>query len=499
VINSGTGPLTITDISVSGHDHRNFSPTYGFSLPVIVSPGGSIAINLTFTPSLPWTPGTRSARLEISEGANSHYVPLTGIGATCGGPLPACSSGCPDSDGDGLNDAWEIAGGIDIDNDGVIDPTKGDVLLPGADPNRPDVYLHYDYTTGTDGHNHNPPAQALAMVTAAFAAHGVTLHIDPAHTNLCEHPGDPGCVTVGSGAYVTTLLKNPNGTYATQAACVGPNATTPHSLRAAFPYLSQIKPAYHYMIFSHFSSCDSEQDCTLGCPPDNLEASECALVPQQPGFGAIGSAEILGDDSIVSLGRFTDAGRPIPLETWAGIIMHELGHNFGLLHGGLSCTNYDPNYVSVMNYWFTQHGIPVSATPGSIVPQACATDADCTSPAHCSTATNTCFRVDYSSLQLPTLNKSALDETIGLNAGQASTDITFYFGCGGACSLAAPTNGSPIDWDNDGDVTETSVSADINNDGSTTDALSTQNDWAQSGGLFRNLTFSFQCTPGFGD
>jgi hypothetical protein len=35
---------------------------------------------------------------------------------------PACSSGCPDSDGDGLNDAWEIAGGIDLNNDGVVDP-----------------------------------------------------------------------------------------------------------------------------------------------------------------------------------------------------------------------------------------------------------------------------------------------------------------------------------------------------------------------------------------
>jgi hypothetical protein len=87
-----------------------------------VAPGQSISINLSFTPALPWRAGTRNARLEISEKKVSQYVALTGIGATCGGPLPACSSGCPDSDGDGLNDAWEIAGGIDLNNDGVVDP-----------------------------------------------------------------------------------------------------------------------------------------------------------------------------------------------------------------------------------------------------------------------------------------------------------------------------------------------------------------------------------------
>jgi hypothetical protein len=301
---------------------------------------------------------------------------------------------------------------------------------------------------------------------------------------------------------VATLLKNADGTYATQAACAGPNATTPHALRAAFPYLTQIDLAYHYMIFSHFSTCDSNEDCTVGCPPDHLEASECTLFAEQPGFGTVGSAEILGDDGIVSLGRFTDAARPIPLETWSGTIMHELGHNLGLFHGGAACTNYDPNYVSVMNYWFTQHGIPVAASPGSIVPQACTTDTDCAAPAHCSTGaggSNTCYRIDYSSVQLSALNKSALDETTGLNAGPGSTDITYYFACGGACSLPAPTNGSPIDWNNDGDATQTGVAADINNDGSTRDFLSGQNDWAQSGGVFTNLTFSFQTTPGFSD
>src|SRR5262249_57129405 len=115
-----------------------------FSLPVTISPGSTIAINLTFTPSLPWTPGTRDARLEISERRSSQYVPLAGIGATCLGPVPACSSGCPDTDGDGLNDAWEIAGGIDLNNDGLVDAVN-DLVLAGADPTTPDIYVHYDW------------------------------------------------------------------------------------------------------------------------------------------------------------------------------------------------------------------------------------------------------------------------------------------------------------------------------------------------------------------
>src|SRR5215831_11707318 len=44
------------------------------------------------------------------------------IGDACLGPdKPVCSSGCPNVSGDGLNDAWKIAGGIDLNGDGRID------------------------------------------------------------------------------------------------------------------------------------------------------------------------------------------------------------------------------------------------------------------------------------------------------------------------------------------------------------------------------------------
>ena len=41
----------------------------------------------------------------------------------------------------------------------------------------------------------------------------------------------------------------------------------------------------------------------------------------------------------------------------AGTLMHELGHNLGLRHGGDDHTKYKPNYLSVMNYAFQLTGL----------------------------------------------------------------------------------------------------------------------------------------------
>ncbi len=128
----------------------------------------------------------------------------TRVGDACLGPSPSCSSGCLDTDGDGLNDAWENAGGIDINGDGKID-AQHDVLLPGANPSMPDVYVKYDYMvkTGVGAHSHQPSQAALDQVVAAFAAHGINLHfiapsagitetvvttLDPAPTLACAGP-----------------------------------------------------------------------------------------------------------------------------------------------------------------------------------------------------------------------------------------------------------------------------------------------------------------------
>ena len=41
-----------------------------------------------------------------------------------------------------------------------------------------------------------------------------------------------------------------------------------------------------------------------------------------------------------------------------GLLMHELGHNLGLRHGGGDDINDKPNYTSVLNYRYTFTGVP---------------------------------------------------------------------------------------------------------------------------------------------
>jgi hypothetical protein len=417
------------------------------------------------------------------------YCTLAGLGNT---PAPdpnfdACNAAGEwlDSDGDGFSDAAEAQGYIDVDFNGVYEPAI-DVPLPGADPRRADLYLHYDYVVASD-HDHNPPPEAIQWMVDAFAAHGVALHVDPQHNAIDE-----------STAKVVTLLADPPD-YVPDPACAGPSAASMHQLRQAY-FTSPRNLAYRYMVLSHWSTCDSVEDC-LQCPAD----PECGG-GQPPQFGAAGIAEVAGDDAIVSLGGFVDSGTPIPLEAWAGLAMHELGHNFGLFHGGSDCDNFKPNYLSVMNYAFYTTGIPVGAAPGDSFPKSCDTDADCPAPAHCSFADgplhNTCFRIDYSGQQLPDLNEfspdgstGGLDETQGLNAPVRSTDVSYY-SLDGVTNHWLPTNGTPIDWNQDGTL-EAHVTKDINLDGAQT-LLTGSNDWATDGsGHYTHLGFDFQCTDHF--
>jgi hypothetical protein len=70
-----------------------------------------------------------------------------------------------------------------------------------------------------------------------------------------------------------------------------------------------------------------------------------------------------GADSLITLGLWGAAGTTVPVQE--GTLMHEIGHTFGLTHGGYSydpnkTNNYvasigpncEPNYLSVMNYLF---------------------------------------------------------------------------------------------------------------------------------------------------
>ncbi len=136
-----------------------------------------------------------------------------------------------------------------------------------------------------------------------------------------------------------------------------------------------------------------------------------------------GQAEINGDDLIVSLYCY---GSTVNV---ANTIVHELGHNLGLRHGGNVDTNNKPNYNSVMNYLYQFPGV----------------DTNCTVPGD--------GKLDYSTGSRASLNETALSETAGI------------------CS------GVDVDWNGNSVIDGGLVAADINGDGAQS-TLTDYNDWA---------------------
>jgi hypothetical protein len=92
-------------------------------------------------------------------------------------------------------------------------------------------------------------------------------------------------------------------------------------------------PIFHYAIFGHYHDRDNPE-----------------------GSGASGIARgIGGTELLVTLGNFTrHVGTP---REQAGALMHELGHNLGLRHGGCDDVNFKADYRSVMNYAFQMAGL----------------------------------------------------------------------------------------------------------------------------------------------
>ncbi len=406
--------------------------------------------------------------------------------AACGEPactLSGSSCAAVDADGDGLNDAWEINGYVDIDCNGIHDAT--DIDLAGADATIKDIFIFYNYMVPSPAtHTHRPPSTALDQVTAAFAAHAIRVHFVD---------GGPIAETI-----VTTLDPAPS------VACAGTSVSTMRDLRSA--HFGNRQAAFHYMVFAHRAATPDAGHATA-CPTD-----ACA---GRPNPDSTGSADLPGDDAIVSFGPLVDAGQTVEPFQVATTVMHELGHNLGLKHGGPdTCILDKPNYVSVMNPQSYQlDGIPVGDAPGSTSFRTCTAESECEPPfitagpcavanaCHCTTGQdailgfNYCYRVDYSSIDLMDLNElspasgvGGLDENVGVGGPVTDEDLILYY-APGPTQLVGASNGAPIDWDNSGSI-QTHVTADINNDNTHT-LLTTQDDWAVLG-------IPFQCTAGYG-
>lgn len=174
---------------------------------------------------------------------------------------------------------------------------------------------------------------------------------------------------------------------------------------------------------------------------------------------------IPGDMFIVALGR-SPLGRGVPAAQ-AGNLMHELGHNLGLHHGGDDDANFEPNYFSVMNYnyllgfWQTKKG-KLTQVPA----------------------------LDYSRFEAEPLNEQSLDEqgpalqgktvadrsAIGRLAAKGYLAISDCPRIGSTRTTTAFNLLRPADWDCDGRKDLDPVAVDVNGQDGLTE-LKGQNDW----------------------
>ncbi|AXH96003.1 VWA domain-containing protein [Ornithinimicrobium avium] len=264
--------------------------------------------------------GTTAADLSCAADAtNGAYIPAGDPGALVDALLQA-TGGVLDVDEDGLPDPWE-----DSRRDlgyGVFSTALHDL---GAGSDKKDVVLVVEAQKGVmpneDVWERLVDAFAAAPVANPDGSQGIRLHVVQKSTPLTAEQGDE------------------IGSLATQA---------DNDWSFALERLSTDERGWaHYMASIHSAQADFK-----------------------------GRAQARGQALVVNFCA-GESGKGTPqkcrgsAKKQAAVIMHELGHNFGLQHGGvvegecpgastdLACEAFNahkPNYLSVMNYDYMNHG-----------------------------------------------------------------------------------------------------------------------------------------------
>tara|TARA_E500000318_G_scaffold14854_1_gene14597 strand:- start:176479 stop:177813 length:1335 start_codon:yes stop_codon:yes gene_type:complete len=267
----------------------------------------------------------------------------------------------PDTDNDGISDGDELLGTID----------NLDLPAMGANPLRRTIFVECDWFAGNfDGFetSYRPTDEVIAPIVDAFkhapvpnpydAPPGIDVFFDHgqggAFTNGNQLPGAPLFIFFD---FEFNILKDEH-------------------------FEDNRNGYFHYAIFG-FAYND----------PENRSS---------------GVAELPGDDFMVTL---ADYGTP---QIMTNTIMHELGHNLNLKHGGDESLNWKPNYNSVMNYRYQFDGVDITLDAiGDGLP-------------------------DYSlGVSIP-LDETRVIESLGIDGN------------------------TPIDWDDDGEIRTDAYAANLN-------------------------------------
>jgi hypothetical protein len=414
------------------------------------NPQGSTGTGIdVITFPLPLEPGAMKAGVSVTATGSQNNCGCLTFGAS------VVSTVVQDRDGDGLLDVWEAQSewaskpsrlASVYSNWPLTEPTGSalpNLQLMGANPNVQDVFVQIDYMVGSNGHTHLPTKPALDAIATAFhnaaprpslvaagtcsaaATSGecpIAIHFDvgsnyqPAATvtaATCAAIGTwtPDCAIVPVAAGTT------GGGMIAEALCTAAGALAGSSPAepCAFPGYAGIvgwkngERAYRDApvdVATHRVICTQGQTgCEPRLPRNRKDIFHYALMAHALGYPSIenprvpvansGIADANGGDLMITLGFWdSEVGTSF---VQASTLMHELGHNFGLRHGGVLPSgmleaNCKPNYQSVMNYLFqvrglwNSQGVPV---------------------------------IDYSRQLVPALNESALVEPTGFGATPA--------------------------------------------------------------------------------
>jgi len=401
---------------------------------VTLAPVGGLALATTYT--LTVKSGSSGVQDTVGTTLTSDYTStFTTSLMDCG--QPAGTTALVSSAGDGIPDYCKI-NGAHVQTCSTC--LKQFINLPamGANPNHKDIFVQEDWMQGTDpsgaSHNQQLSSTAIQKVVTAFnnasqvtnldGTTGIHLHVDAGPNSACA-PGGYWTCTINGTATTTWSSLSAAGSIAFQFGLGslladgnydwGPfqqikDSTAPSGQTLSFTKSGR-QPFFHFMIAGYNYGGTASSGNSRGIPTS---------------------------DFLVTLGSFFNGVGTVNQQ--AGTFMHELGHNLGLHHGGApnDDNNFKSNYLSIMNYMFQMSGLTKNGVSGNF---------------------------DYSELggPLPTLNESALSESLGLGSAATGYGTSHY--CSSSKSYVSVSNAAgPIDWNCNGTIDPGTVAYDIDGD-----------------------------------
>ena len=498
---------------------------------VAINPfNGNSGFDVATFPNLPLEPGAMKATVTIDPGKKGCFDCLS-LGAAVLSVVVGAGRR------DGLLDVWESRSewaskpsrlASVYPSWPLTDPTGAplpDLGGMGASPDVQDIFVQVDYLTGSDGHSHLPARSALQSVATALQNAGPRPSLVMAGACLstaapgeCPNPRAlrrgrerPASGVVQSGDVRRAGDLDPRLRHRSRRAVEGrkpnrrdavlgerlhplgrelrlPRVRRGGGVEERVPGLSRCagRPLPRRVCLQRGAGglrAADAADAKGHLPLRAVRARARLRVAQQPGRAArrnSGIADASGGDLMVTLGLWDQqTGTPF---VQGSTLLHELGHNLGLRHGGVVPSgaiepNCKANYQSVMNYIFQVRGL---LTPPGVP------------------------TVDLSRQQLPALGEAALVESAGL--GGATPYLTSWYAprassfiasalhvspatrrCDGSPVAATdpayvqingdPRTGAGLDWNADGRVTGTDAQ-DANFDGVTGQSFAGSNDFA---------------------